>query len=83
MALVLASLVTGCPAPDPVDSGTYVYDPYGNGTIEREPACKLTGTLEPALGDGSGAGAVSRAAGTHVILGVHVAYHWTTSICGP
>ncbi|WP_147333220.1 hypothetical protein [Archangium gephyra] len=86
MALVLASLVMGCPTPpDPGNEGTYVYDPYGSGTIDKDPACKLTGTLELKLGEGDGTNFLplepgqepvlyhGPQGGTHVILGVHVA----------
>ncbi len=83
--LVLASLVTGCPTPPPDDEGTYVYDPYGYGSIERDPACKLTGKLALTLGEGDGTNFLPLApgqepvlyrgpqGGTHVILGVNVA----------
>ncbi len=83
MALVLAALVTGCPGPAPYNGGTYVYDEYG--TLEREPACTLTGGLELTLGEGDGTNFIPLApgqepvlyygpqGGTHVILGVAVA----------
>ena len=84
VALVLAGLVAGCPGPpEPNNEGTYVYDAYG--TIERDPACKLTGTLELSLGEGDGTNFTPLApgqepvlyrgpqGGTHLILGVAVA----------
>ncbi|WP_375773310.1 hypothetical protein NR798_21325 [Archangium gephyra] len=83
MALVLTSLVMGCPGPDPSDEGTYVYDGYG--TIERDPACKLTGNLQLSLGEGDGTDFTPLApgqepvvyhgpqGGSHLILGVSVA----------
>lgn len=83
VALVLASMVTGCPEPEPYDEGTYVYDEYG--TLERDPACKLTGTLELTLGEGDGTNFTPLApgqepvlyrgpqGGSHLILGVSVA----------
>ncbi len=82
LALVLASLVTGCPGPEPFDEGTYVYDDYG--TIERDPACTLTGTLELTLGEGDGTNFTPLTGqepalyhgpqgGTHLILGVALA----------
>ncbi|HYO66771.1 MAG TPA: hypothetical protein VEU33_11865 [Archangium sp.] len=86
MALALAGMVTGCPTPpDPGDEGTYGYDPYGNGTLEKDPACKLTGTLKLTLGEGDGTNFLplepgqepvlyrGPQGGTHVILGVRVA----------
>lgn len=83
--LVLASLVMGCPGPPPGNGGTSVYDPYAYGTIERDPACKLTGLLELTPGEGDGTNFLPLApgqepvlyrgpqGGTHVILGVGVA----------
>lgn len=83
VALVLAGVVTGCPAPEPDDSGTYVYDGYG--TIERDPDCKLTGSLQLTLGEGDGTNFTPLApgqepvlyhgpqGGSHLILGVAVA----------
>jgi hypothetical protein len=83
VALVLASLVTGCPGPEPYNGGTYVYDGYG--TIERDPACKLTGNLQLSLGEGDGTNFLPLApgqepvvyhgpqGGSHLILGLSVA----------
>jgi hypothetical protein len=87
VVLVVAGLVMGCPEPrpepEPFDGGTYVYDEYG--TLERDPACKLSGTLELRLGEGDGTNFTPLApgqepvlyhgpqGGTHLILGVAVA----------
>lgn len=78
VALALASLVTGCPEPPEPD-------PYGYGTIERDPACKLTGKLQLTPGEGDGANFIPLGpgqepvlyhgpqGGTHLLLGVGVA----------